>query len=174
MPKSHETPPYTVLRELGMAEIRDYPAYLVAETTASGTRSGAASEGFRRLAGYIFGGNAAAEKLKMTTPVAQSHQPGAPGHRRVRFMMPRGTTLDTLPRPKDATVHLCESPPRRVVVLRFSGAPTDDRLAEATEQLRGLVAGAGLRLAGGPEYLFYDSPFTDPALRRNEVAFPLA
>ena len=177
MYKGHETPPYTVLRTLGEAEIRDYPAQLVAETSATGSRAGAASDGFRRLAGYIFGGNAGAERLQMTTPVAQSRltppDTGTEARWRVRFMMPRGRSLDSLPRPKERGVDLAETPARRLIVLRFAGQPTDAGLADATERLRAIAAAAGLALLGSPDFMFYDSPFTDPTSRRNEVAFVL-
>jgi hypothetical protein len=178
MYKGHETPAYTVLQSFGEAEVRDYPAQLVAQTSATGTRAGAASDGFRRLAGYIFGGNARAEKLQMTTPVAQSRQTspesGAESRWTVRFMMPRGRTLDSLPRPKEPGVDLTETPARRLIVLRFTGQPTDAGLADATERLRAIAAAAGLALAAGPDFMFYDSPFADPTSRRNEVAFALA
>ncbi len=169
MYKGHETPPYTVERTLGEAEVRSYPPVLVAEVTATGSRSGAASEGFRALAGYIFGGNAGAEKMAMTTPVAQSPQPGAAWS--VRFMMPAERTLASLPSPGNAAVRLVELAPRRVIVLRFSGSPSDSALSDATDRLRAIAAEAGLTLRGEPEFLFYDSPFTLPWNRRNEVAF---
>jgi hypothetical protein len=171
MYKGHETPDYRVERQLGEVEIRAYPAVLVAEVTATGSRSGAASEGFRVLAGYIFGGNAGAEKMAMTTPVAQTPQAGNAWT--VRFMMPAGRTLASLPAPKTAAVRLVELPPRRVAVLRFSGTPSEAALADATATLRSRAAEAGLILRGDPEFLFYDSPFTLPWNRRNEVAFTL-
>jgi hypothetical protein len=169
MYKGHETPAYTVERTVAEAEIRAYPPVLVAEVTAAGSRSGAAGEGFRALAGYIFGGNQAAEKMAMTTPVAQAPQSGAKWT--VRFMMPADRTLATLPTPKDAAVRLVELPPRRVIALRFSGSPSDSALAEATDRLRAIASDAGLAVRGGAEFMFYDSPFTLPLNRRNEVAF---
>lgn len=171
MYKGHETPTYTVERTVDEAEIRTYPPVLVAEVTATGSRSGAASEGFRALAGYIFGGNAGAEKMAMTTPVAQTPQSGAAWT--VRFMMPADRTLASLPRPKNAAVRLVELPPRRVIALRFSGSPSDGALSDAADRLRAIAAEAGLALRGAPDFMFYDSPFTLPWNRRNEVLFTL-
>jgi hypothetical protein len=170
MYKGHETPAYTV-EPVGEAEIRSYPPVLVAEVTATGSRSGAASEGFRALAGYIFGDNAGAEKMAMTTPVAQAPQAGATWT--MRFMMPADRTLASLPRPGNSAVRLVELPPRRVIVLRFSGSPSDNALSDATDRLRAIAAEAGLTLRGKPDFMFYDSPFTLPWNRRNEVAFVL-
>ncbi len=70
-----EEPPYEVVEKLGEAEIRSYAAVVYAETEVEGTFEGVSSAAFRRLAGYIFGGNrvrgAAGEKTKieMTAPV---------------------------------------------------------------------------------------------------------
>ena len=70
-----EEPPYDVIEKLGEVEIRSYAAVVFAETEVEGTFEGVSSAAFRRLAGYIFGGNrvrgAAGEKAKieMTAPV---------------------------------------------------------------------------------------------------------
>jgi hypothetical protein len=70
-----EEPPYDVIEKLGEVEIRSYSAVVFAETEVEGTFEGVSQAAFRRLAGYIFGGNrvrgAAGEKTKieMTAPV---------------------------------------------------------------------------------------------------------
>ncbi len=70
-----EEPTYEVLEKLGEVEIRSYAALVLAETEVSGTFDGVSNAAFRRLAGYIFGGNrvrgAAGEstKIDMTAPV---------------------------------------------------------------------------------------------------------
>ena len=61
----------TVLRE-GAFELRDYPALVVAEVTVDGDQKAAANQGFRLLAGYIFGGNKPRQSIAMTAPVAQT------------------------------------------------------------------------------------------------------
>lgn len=67
--------PYDVLEKLGEVEIRSYAAVVLAETEVEGTFEGMSNAAFRRLAGYIFGGNrvrgAAGEstKIEMTAPV---------------------------------------------------------------------------------------------------------
>lgn len=64
-----ETPDYEVERRFDDAELRKYAPSIVAETEVRGTREEAASEGFRRLAGYIFGGNRGRARVEMTAPV---------------------------------------------------------------------------------------------------------
>lgn len=179
----HE-PAYTVERKLGAVEIRQYGPRVAAETLVSGDEIRARSVGFERLAGYIFGGNRDRRSIAMTAPVAQSRSIGmtAPvsqsragsGEWRVRFFMPAGSTIASLPVPNNAAVALVEAPPETVAVLRYSGTPTRAAVADADARLLSGLAGTGLRIDGPPFAWFYDPPWTIPALRRNEAVVRLA
>ena len=171
-----ETPPYRVERVVDGAEIRAYGPSVVAEVTVGGSRSGAANAGFRALAGYIFGGNDDRAKIAMTTPVAQVPDPDPVSGGQdwtIRFTMPAEWSTARLPAPKDPRIRMIETPPRRMLVAGFSGRPTEAALAGALDGLRSTARAAGLQTTGAPEYLFYDSPFTLPWNRRNEVALVL-
>lgn len=184
MYKSTETPAYQVEKTFGDAELRVYAPRIVAEVTVTGSRSGAINDGFRVLAGYIFGGNTGsakvamtapvtqmpAEKIAMTSPVTQSAVDGAWV---VQFTMPSEYTLDSLPKPKDANIRFVPQPSDRQLVLQFSGLAGTELLAKKETELRAIAAASGLELAAGPMYNFYDAPFTLPWNRRNEVAFLL-
>lgn len=182
MYKGNETPAYTVEQTDGTVEIRRYPPHVAAEVTVSGSRDAAINTGFRILAGYIFGGNASRAKVAMTTPVTQSEkiamttpvtQTGSDAGWTVQFMMPAQYTLETLPKPDDARIRLVTTPARRMVVLTFPGVATTSGLESRTDSLRSWAAARGLTLQGPPQFMFYDSPFTLPWSRRNEVAFDL-
>jgi|GEM_PF-2232484 len=84
---AHESPTYRVDEQFGDVELRRYEAHVVAETLVPGSLERAGNGGFRRLAGYIFGGNetaaGASTKISMTTPVTQSR---VGDDYRVRFM----------------------------------------------------------------------------------------
>jgi len=69
--RSIEEPKYVVVSEAAGYEVREYAAYIIAETTVAGvsTRDEAASKGFGIVAGYIFGDNTSKSKLAMTAPV---------------------------------------------------------------------------------------------------------
>src|SRR5271166_4069182 len=54
--RAAEEPPHTVLLSDGNFEIRDYPSLTIAEVTVRANRNDAAYAGFRKLAGFIFGG----------------------------------------------------------------------------------------------------------------------
>ena len=63
---------YRVVQRLEDLELREYPAFLVAETEVPGTREEAGNAGFRVLAAYIFGRNRGERKVAMTAPVNQA------------------------------------------------------------------------------------------------------
>lgn len=181
-----EEPRYTTVERLGSVEVRRYAPRLAAETTVPGDAYNARGEGFRRLAGYIFGGNAGRRRIDMTAPVAQaSAQPGeriamtapvaqAPGEGGwvIRFFLP--AALTDPPAPNDARVRIVPVPEETVAVLRFSGTATEAAVAERTKALTAALSTSPWRPAGEPVAWFYDPPWTLPPLRRNEVAVPVA
>lgn len=73
-----EQVPYTVERTLESGvEIRRYGDTVIAETLVEdGSYGDAGDIGFRRLAGYIFGGNRGDTKIAMTAPVAMAPDAG--------------------------------------------------------------------------------------------------
>jgi len=80
--RAAEEPAYTVLERDGRIELREYAPVVIAETVVEGDLATASNAGFRRLAGYIFGGNrsvragGASEKIEMTAPVTVQPAPG--------------------------------------------------------------------------------------------------
>lgn len=182
-----EEPRFTVVEHIGALEIRHYDTRLAAETTVSGTDEAARNAGFRKIAGYIFGGNqaksaiamtapvaqsAASEKIAMTAPVAQTK--GGPGAWTVQFFMPSHYTRSTLPVPTDPSVRIVEVPPADYAVLRFSGSGTAEAMGKRRQELAAALAASHWRATGEPTAWFYDPPWTAPFLRRNEVAAPVA
>ncbi len=180
-----EEPRFEVVDRVGEVEIRRYAPRIAAETTVPGEEDAARTEGFRRLAGYIFGGNARRDRLAMTAPVAQARgeriamtapvaQAGDVGGWRIRFFMPAGYSMDRLPVPDDARVTLVEVPAETVAVLRFSGIPRGEAVARNTVTLKAALASSPWAASGDVQAWFYDPPWTVPALRRNEVVAPVA
>jgi hypothetical protein len=163
-----EEPAHEVLGRVGEAEIRRYGPRLVAETTASGREGDARDQGFRRLAGYIFGGNDGDARIAMTAPVAQE---GGPGAWVIRFFLP--AALRDPPKPRDPAVRIAELPEARFAVLRFTGATGAEAVAEARRRLLAALDGSPWMAAGEPSAWFYDPPWTPSPLRRNEVAVPV-
>ncbi|ANB32961.1 effector-binding domain-containing protein [Rhodovulum sulfidophilum] len=163
--------PYSVERQAGAFELRRYPARTIAEVVVDGTRFAAINRGFSELAHYIFGENAAGEKIAMTVPVGQTRTDLGWA---IRFTMPEGAAPETLPEPTESWVRLRRLPPETLLVARFSGRATAERLNAAGRELVAEAKAQGLRLSGPARLMFYDDPFTMPWNRRNEVAYPVA
>jgi len=176
-----EEPKYTVLREHDGFEVREYAPYIVAEVVVPGPSDEAGSQGFRILAGYIFGKNKGERKIAMTAPVAQAPAPtriemtapvtqaATAGGFVVQFMMPGEFTLDSLPEPLDPQVRLKEVPGGRFAVIRYSGTWSERNYEEHLLKLQRGVEAAGLRTTGSPIYSRYDAPFVPWFMRRNEI-----
>jgi hypothetical protein len=178
-----EEPAFKTVLQDGAFEIRDYPALVAAEVAVTGEQKEAASKGFRVLAGYIFGGNRRKQSIDMTVPqeltsetiamTAPVTQTQTGGEWVVRFTMPSGYTLATLPQPNDARVHLRETPPARFAVIRFSGLARPDDVAAETAKLSAWVQRRHLHEMGPPSLSQYNPPWTLWFLRRNEVMIPI-
>jgi hypothetical protein len=181
MASAIEEPNYTVVRQYDGFEIREYAPYLVAEVVVPGPSEEAGNQGFRILAGYIFGNNKGERKIAMTAPVAQAPAPAkiemtAPvtqaavsGGYVVQFTMPSEYTLETLPEPLDPQVKLKEVSGGRVAVIRYSGTWSERNYREHLEKLELGVEAAGLRTTDSPIYSRYNAPFVPWFMRRNEI-----
>ena len=113
--RTAEQPSYQVLNKVGNIQIRHYPALLVAETEVTEDYKNASSQGFQRLAGYIFGNNQKQLSLAMTAPVIQQQaetlamtapviQQKSGSTWLMAFVLPAGYSLSTAPIPNDKTV----------------------------------------------------------------------
>lgn len=180
-----EEPRYQVVESSGDIEVRRYAPQIVAQVETRGEREQAINEGFRILAGFIFGDNTSARKIEMTAPVTQ--QPGetidmtAPVTQQraqaadsgpswhVRFIMPADYTIDTLPKPRNPRIAIIALPERQVAAIRFSGFTTQSNISTHRERLVHFLRERRLTTAGEPVYAFYDPPWTLPFFRRNEV-----
>lgn len=179
-----EEPAFENLGTEAGIEFRRYGPRLAAETLVEANETAARSAGFSRLAGYIFGGNAGRARIAMTAPVAQQAQGAriamtAPvaqeavgeGHA-IRFFLP--AALRDAPAPNDPRVRIVEVPGETVAVFRFTGGTDPDSVAAARARLLAALPRTSWVAAGEPVTWFYDPPWTIPALRRNEVAVPVA
>ena len=187
-----EEPTFDVVAQIGAVEVRRYGARLAAETVVQADEATARNQGFRLLAGYIFGANRDAVTIAMTAPVAQqgaaqqqagtsiamtapvSQARDASGAWVIRFFLPREWTMATLPIPNDPAVRLMTVPSDTVAVLRFTGSRGPDAVATRQAELLRALQASPWRVSGAPLAWFYDPPWTLPWLRRNEVAVAVA
>jgi len=172
-------PGYTVVRTEEAFEVRRYEPYVVAETVVNAAAEEAGNQGFRILAGYIFGQNKGERKIEMTAPVAQTPikiamtapvaQSATSSGYLVQFAMPREWKLETLPEPMDSRVVLRAMPSRTIAVLGYSGTWSQTRYEEHLKILQDALAQAGLRWHGDPIWARYDPPWKPWFWRRNEI-----
>ncbi|MEM9254810.1 MAG: heme-binding protein [Pseudomonadota bacterium] len=160
-----EEPAWSLLETLDEVELRLYEPSIEARTPMTNAQE--TSSGFRRLAGYIFGGNDAGTEIAMTAPVSETLVDSEPT---MAFTMPSAYRMDDLPAPDDDSVSLHAVPERTIAVIRFSGWATDAKVERYRINLLNTLAAEGIDIVGEPALYQYNPPWTPPFLRRNEVA----
>lgn len=173
---------YEVLERRPAYEIRRYAPHIEARVEVKAPPGKALNDGFRIIAGYIFGGNTKRQKVAMTAPVlsVDSRPERIPmtapvtaqavgDAYTIAFVMPRRSTLETLPSPNDSRIALIEVPERTVAAMRFSGSYSDKRIRNYKEKLATALKADGAAMAGEPYFAGYNAPWTPPWMMRNEV-----
>jgi hypothetical protein len=183
-----EEPKYSSITSLGDVEFRLYAPYLVAETFVAGEpgQSQAANTGFRRLFSYISGNNKAQESIAMTAPVQQQavsrkmsmtlpvqQMPKDEGWL-ISFVVPTEFDINSVPTPGNPEVRIQAIPEQLMAVLTYSGRWTEQNRHRHTQELLDALEGAGIKLLGIPVYASYNSPFSLPFTRRNEIMVAVA
>lgn len=175
--RGYETPEYKVIEKKDNIEIRNYEKYLVAEVEVEGNRKEAAKKGFWILAKYIFGKNAAQEKMAMTSPVAQIASDAAEIAKSqkwlVQFKMPKKYSLQTLPKPINQEIKFKEIKVKKAIAITFAGFWCDEKFVKNKEKLKEFAQTNNLELINQPIISYYDDPFTLPWNRRNEIIWEI-
>lgn len=148
---------------------------------------------------YLFGDNSQSKGMAMTMPVITSYSGKKP--LRMAFVLPSdesvsvsgawgdsadgqgGSAADAraaaAPTPNSPRVYVSAKPSSRVAVREFSGFATEGEVARQLLELKAALCKAGLvpqeSSDGQDRYQVYqyNSPFTIPILRRNEIAIRL-
>jgi hypothetical protein len=180
-----EEPRFKVLEKDGSFELREYSAYIVAETRVEAGFEEAGSLAFQRLFRYISGNNVAQQKIAMTAPVTQSgsekikmtapvSQVADGSAYLVAFSLPSTYTLATAPKPLDPTVRIRQIPAQLIACWRYSGRWTESNYRDHEVMLRERINSRELIARGDPVLARYNPPFTPWFMRRNEVLIPVA
>lgn len=178
-----EQAPFTLIRTTPEYEVREYAPHIEAQARVEGSYADALGQGFRIVAGYIFGGNTrkesiamtapvvareSSQKIAMTAPVIATSAATGTSHT-IAFVMPAGSTLENLPVPSDTRVQLVAVPAQRMAVRRFSWYFTSARVESLQKQLLSDLARDGVAVVGEPSYAGYNPPWTPPWMLHNEV-----
>jgi hypothetical protein len=161
-----ETQAYKVIQIEKEFEIRHYPSATMALVTSSlKSYRELGNTGFRKLAGYIFGGNKENKRIAMTSPV---HMEISDTVSSMSFVMPTSYNKDNLPQPNNSEIKIKVSEPEYVAALQFGGFATTSRIEKHKAQLKKLLEDKGISYYGNFRYLGYNPPFQLFG-RRNEV-----
>jgi len=157
---------YSIVYKEKDFEIRFYPAVTVAIIhSVAKTYKDLSGPGFRKLAGYISGGNEAGTKISMTTPV---HMDVSDSASVMSFVMPSDYNETNLPKPDDPSVKIQRTAEEYVAVIRFGGFVSDSDLKLYSEKLQNLLKEKGIISYGHYRFLGYNPPFQLVG-RRNEI-----
>ena len=164
-----DKPEYVVLQKIGELEIRQYPTLIVARTRVEADFEDAGNLAFRRLAGYIFGGNSGDQKISMTAPVTMAPEPSGGGAYWISFFMPADYQLSDLPAPTDDKVEITRLPAAKLAVVAYKGGWSEGKYHRHRERLMKLLEDTQWRVRGEPIWARYNSPLRPAFMRSNEV-----
>jgi hypothetical protein len=179
--RTADQPDYRILNDYGHIQIRQYPALVVAQTEVAADYKNSSSQGFQRLARYIFGGNKKHQKIAMTAPVIQEQEAEtmamtAPVIQQkmgavwlMAFVLPQAYSLSNAPEPLDSAIVIEEIPGKKVAVIRYSGSLSEQGIEEKSEELKNWLGKQGYKVISPSRSAAYDPPWTLPFLRRNEI-----
>ena len=176
-------PTYKLIKKADGFEIRKYDSYIVAKVDVQGNYTEATNEGFRILAGYIFGGNQRKLSIKMTAPVVESNasekiamtapvletNSSLTEMRTIAFVMPQQYNLNSLPIPNNDNIRFEEVPERYVAVLSYSWYTNEARVNKKKEQLLEMLKKQNIEVLAQPQNARYNPPWTVPFMIRNEI-----
>ena len=164
--KNIETPKYKVINTYDEVEVRLYPKMVVAKTNlADKSFDNQGSNGFRTIAGYIFGGNEKNEKIAMTAPVVMNMGDSASMY----FVMPKSYDKSELPTPNSKNVQIVEVAEKTLAVISYGGFSSDEKIEKHRKQLEQILQKNKLQTKGSYLYMGYNAPW-DIINRKNEVA----
>lgn len=157
----YEEPHYQVIEKKGDIEIRDYEPF-VSVTTSDQTLSGS---GFNRLFSFISGQNQAGQKMAMTIPVINDAE-----EKTMEFVLPLEINeVSKAPLPSSDQLKLKQYPKEKVAVIYFSGRSTSELIEKKLKKLYEEAQKMGYSLSRNYRLARYNSPFSLPFLRRNEI-----
>lgn len=166
---SIEHPKYKVQKRFKNFEIRYYPELVIASTKiANNTYENSSSQGFRTIAGYIFGGNEENLKISMTSPVRMDMSDSI----EMSFYMPSQFTLNNLPKPSSNNVVLTKQESQVVAAIQFSGWANSKKINDAFNELKQQLDLNNIAYKNKCTYLGYNPPY-QIVNRKNEVIVQL-
>lgn len=178
---------YTLVVQRNGYEIRKYDPYIAATVQVDTIGRSWSNQGFRILAGYIFGGNTTNQSIAMTAPVtmqenlSESIAMTAPvmaeewgDSMKMTFSMPKKYTLATLPKANDSRIAFTEVPAKTFAVYKFGWYYSEKRIRAKKVEFIEILKKENVKTQWEPIFAGYNWPGTIPFLVRNEILVELS
>ena len=159
---AYEEANYKVVKENKNYEIRKYSDRLVIETNST------QGNAFRKLFNYISGNNEQKEEIKMTVPVTQEIKNG---NMTMQFYLPSKFNKDNAPKPSNEEIEILTIEGGYYAVIKYSGRSSDKNFLKNKDILEKQLKQDNVIILSPPIRASYNSPFTLPILKRNEVMY---
>ncbi|MDC3257421.1 heme-binding protein [Candidatus Pelagibacter sp.] len=161
---AYEEANYAVVIENKEYEIRKYSDRLVIETNSI------EGNGFRKLFNYISGNNEESQEIKMTVPVTQEVKNGS---MTMQFYLPLKFNKDNAPKPSNSDIKILNIEGGYYAVIKYSGRSSDKNFLKNKNILEKKLKQDNITIISPPIRASYNSPFTLPMLKRNEVMYKI-
>jgi DNA gyrase inhibitor GyrI len=159
---AYEEANYETISENKNYEIRKYFDRLVIETDST------EGNGFRKLFNYISGNNEEKKEIKMTVPVTQENKDG---NMKMQFYLPSKFNKDNTPKPSNPEIKVLNIEGGYYAVIKYSGRSSDKNFIKNKNILEKELKKDNIVILSPPIRASYNSPFTLPMLKRNEVMY---
>jgi len=156
---------YTMVSKSKLYEIRKYSDRLVIETETSDKNSG-----FKKVFKYISGDNKDQQEIKMTTPITQTEKNG---NMTMQFYIPAEFNESNVPDPNNSKVKVLNIKGGFYAAIVYSGRASDSNYTKHKNILEDQLKKDKISIISKAIRATYNSPFTLPMLRRNEVIFKI-
>ena len=162
---AYEEANYEIVRENKEYEIRKYSDRLVIETNSI------EGNGFRKLFNYISGNNEKNQEIKMTVPVTQEIKNE---NMTMQFYLPLKFNKDNAPKPSNSDIKILTIEGGYYAVIKYSGRSSDKNFLKNKNILEKQLKQDNITIISPPIRASYNSPFTLPILKRNEVMYRIS
>ena len=162
---AYEEANYEVIKENKEYEIRKYSDRLVVETNST------EGNGFRKLFNYISGNNEESQEIKMTVPVTQEIKSE---NMTMQFYLPLKFNKDNAPKPSNSDIKILTIEGGYYAVIKYSGRSSDKNFLKNKDILKKQLKEDNITIISPPIRASYNSPFTLPMLKRNEVMYRIS
>jgi len=162
---AYEEANFKVVKENKEYEIRKYSDRLVIETNSI------KGNGFRKLFNYISGNNEDSQEIKMTVPVTQEIKNE---NMTIQFYLPSKFNKDNVPKPSNSDIKILTIEGGYYAVIKYSGRSSDKNFLKNKDILKKQLKQDNITIISPPIRASYNSPFTLPMLKRNEVMYRIS